>query len=134
MLIFSNDTLFNTWVSNPSIKAASGLAYRHVPNMQVLSNFSTGSMSKSDPAQFPSSSGITNCDIMFINLSNTSVVDMKYSVTVEWDSVGRVVLPILTILPIALAATAVIVTTTVALTGRKRSALRESLTTKTVIV
>ncbi len=120
MLIFSNDASFNTWMSNLSVEAVSGFAYRHVSNMQDFGNFSTGSMSISDPAQFPSSGGITNCDIMFINLGNTSAVNMKYSVTVEWDLVGRVIRPIL---PIALAITAVIVTVGIASTKKKHSPL-----------
>lgn len=130
MLIFSNDASFNTWVNNLSVEAASGLAYRHVPNIQDFGNYSTGSMSKSDPAQFPSSGGITNCDIMFINLGNTSEVNMKYSVTVVWDSVGRVIRPILTI---ALAITAVIVTVGIASTQKKHSPFRESLTKNTSV-
>jgi hypothetical protein len=131
MLIFSNDTLFSTWVSNPSAEAASGLAYRHVPNLQVFGNFSTGSMSKGDPAQFPSSGGITNCDITFVNLGNTSTVNMKYSVTVEWDSIGRVIRPILLS---ALVVTAMFVIAGIVLIERKRSAHEGSLTKKNFIV
>jgi hypothetical protein len=127
MLIFSNNTLFNTWVSNHTVNATGGLAYRLVPNLSVNGGFSTGSMSKSDPAQFPSRGGITNCDIMFMNLGNTSIVDMTYSVTVEWDSFGRLILPALLI---ALPVMAVIATTCIVLTKRKHSALRESLTMK----
>jgi hypothetical protein len=125
MLIFSNDSSFNTWASNPNISTMSGLAYRHIPNIQLLTGFSTGSMSKSDPTQFPSSGGITHCDIMFIDLSNTSSVDMKFSLTVEWDSVGRVIEPLLSI---TLAVTVVIATAGIVLTQRRRSAFRKSPT------